>query len=132
MQTLLQHPRLMDCRRLFLRDYEVWINIGVHDFEKRGEQRVLINVDLFVPLALSTPTRDTLDEVVDYDFIRRSIAERVAQGHIHLQETLADDVLKVMLAHPRVRAARVATEKPDVYPDCDAVGVEVFGLKEGL
>ena len=114
MQTLLQHPRLMDCRRLFLRDYEVWINIGVHDFEKKGEQRVLINVDLFVPLALSTPTHDKLDEVVDYDFIRRSIAERVAQGHIHLQETLADDVLATMLAHPRVRAARVSTEKPDV------------------
>jgi dihydroneopterin aldolase len=132
MFTLLQHPRLMDCRRLFLRDYEVWINIGVHDFEKKGEQRVLINVDLFVPLALSTPTQDTLDEVVDYDFIRRSIGERVSKGHVHLQETLADDVLKVMLSHPRVRAARVATEKPDVYPDCDAVGVEVFGLKEGL
>lgn len=132
MQTLLQHPRLMDCRRLFLRDYEVWINIGVHDFEKKGEQRVLINVDLFVPLALSTPTKDSLDEVVDYDFIRRSIAGRVALGHVHLQETLADDVLKVMLSHPRVRAARVATEKPDVYPDCDAVGVEVFGIKEGL
>ena len=28
MQSLLNHPRLMDCRRLFLRDYEVWINIG--------------------------------------------------------------------------------------------------------
>lgn len=131
MQTLLQHPRLMDCRRLFLRDYEVWINIGVHDFEKKGEQRVLINVDLFVPLALSTPTQDTLDEVLDYDFIRRSIGERVSKGHVHLQETLADDVLKVMLSHPRVRAARVSTEKPDVYPDCDAVGVEVFGIKEG-
>jgi dihydroneopterin aldolase len=24
----------------------------------------------------------------------------------------------------------VSTEKPDVYPDCDAVGVEVFGLKD--
>lgn len=132
MQTLLQHPKLMDCRRLFLRDYEVWINIGVHDFEKNGEQRVLINVDLFVPLALSTPTQDQLDEVVDYDFIRRSIGQRVARGHVHLQETLADDVLAAMLAHPRVRAARVSTQKPDVYPDCDAVGVEVFGIKEGL
>ena len=130
MQTLLQHPSLMDCRRLFLRDYEVWINIGVHDFEKKGEQRVLINVDLFVPLALSTPTEDKLDEVLDYDFIRRSIAERVSQGHVHLQETLADDVLRTMLAHPSVRAARVSTEKPDVDPDCDAVGVEVFALKE--
>ena len=130
MQSLLTNPSLMDCRRLFLRDYEVWINIGVHDFEKKGEQRVKINVDLYVPLALSTPTHDKLAEVLDYDFIRRSIAERVSRGHIHLQETLADELLVLMLAHPRVRAARVSTEKPDVYPDCDAVGCEVFGMKE--
>ena len=130
MQSLLSNPSLMDCRRLFLRDYEVWINIGVHDFEKKGEQRVKINVDLYVPLAQSTPTLDQLDEVLDYDFIRRTIAERVSRGHIHLQETLADDVLRLMLAHPRVRAARVSTEKPDVYPDCDAVGCEVFGMKD--
>ena len=130
MQSLLTNPSLMNCRRLFLRDYEVWINIGVHDFEKTGEQRVKINVDLYIPLALSTPTQDQLDEVLDYDFIRRSITERVKRGHIHLQETLADDVLRLMLAHPSVRAARVATEKPDVYPDCDAVGCEVFGMKD--
>ena len=130
MQSLLTNPSLMDCRRLFLRDYEVWINIGVHDFEKKGEQRVKINVDLYVPLALSTPRADKLDEVLDYDFIRRTITERVKRGHIHLQETLADDVLRLMLAHPNVRAARVSTEKPDVYPDCDAVGCEVFGMKE--
>ena len=130
MYSLLSHPKLMDCRRLFLRNYEVWINIGVHDFEKRGEQRVLVNVELYVPLALSTPKEDELDEVLDYDFIRRTVTERVRGGHIHLQETLADDLLKRMLAHPNVRAARVSTEKPDVYPDCDAVGVEVFGIKE--
>jgi dihydroneopterin aldolase len=129
MQSLLSHPSLIDCRRLFLRNYEVWINIGVHDFEKRGEQRVLVNVELYVPLALSTPKDDELREVLDYDFIRRTINERVRGGHIHLQETLADDLLRLMLAHPQVRAARVSTEKPDVYPDCDAVGVEVFGLK---
>lgn len=122
-------PLLADCRRLFLRDYEVWINIGVHDFEKRAEQRVIINVDLYVPLALSTPQADELDEVVDYDFIRRTVAQRVSQGHIHLQETLCDELLAQMLAHPKVRAARVSTAKPDVYPDCAAVGVEVFGRK---
>ncbi|HZF81757.1 MAG TPA: dihydroneopterin aldolase [Rubrivivax sp.] len=122
--------QLPGCRRLFLEDYEVHINIGVHDFEKTGEQRVLINVDLFVPLAVSTPKDDKLSEVLDYDFIRRTVKERVAGGHIHLQETLADDLLALMLAHPHVRAARVSTAKPDVYPDCAAVGVEVFGIKD--
>ena len=130
MHSLLSHPSLMDCRRLFLRDYEVFINIGVHPFEKTGEQRVLINVDLYIPLALSTPKADELEEVVDYDFIRSSIGRRVRRGPIQLQETLCDDVLALMLAHPRVRAARVSTEKPDVYPDCASVGCEVFGLKE--
>jgi 7,8-dihydroneopterin aldolase/epimerase/oxygenase len=127
---MLTDPRLADCRRRFLKDYAVWINIGVHDFEKKAEQRVLINVDLYVPLALSTPTADELDEVLDYDFIRRTVTERVRRGHIQLQETLADDVLRAMLAHPKVRAARVSTAKPDVYPDCEAVGVEVFAFKE--
>lgn len=126
----LSYPALADCRRLFLRNYEVLINIGVHEFEKKGEQRILINVDLFIPLAESTPKEDALHEVVDYDFIRSTIARRMAQGHIHLQETLCDDVLRAMLAHPKVRAVRVSTEKPDVYPDCDAVGVEVFRIKE--
>jgi 7,8-dihydroneopterin aldolase/epimerase/oxygenase len=129
MPSLLHDPRLADCRRLFLRNYAVWINIGVHDFEKRGEQRVLINVDLYVPLTMSTPAADKLAEVLDYDFIRRTVSEYVARGHIHLQETLADELLRMMLTHPQVRAARVSTEKPDVYPDCDAVGIEVFGLR---
>jgi dihydroneopterin aldolase len=130
MLSSLSHPGLIDCRRLFLRNYEVQINIGVHEFEKKGEQRVLINVDLFIPLALSTPQGDQLHEVVDYDFMRDTIARRMAQGHIHLQETLCDDVARAMLAHPKVRAVRVSTEKPDVYPDCQSVGVEVFRVKE--
>ena len=131
MLSALSHPRLADCRRLFLRNYEVLINIGVHDFEKKGEQRVLINVDLYIPLALSTPLADNLAEVVDYDFMRETIVQRVARGHVHLQESLCDDVVAAMLAHPRVRAVRVSTMKPDVYPDCEGVGVEVFRIKDG-
>ena len=130
MLSALFHPQLRDCRRLFLRNYEVMINIGVHDFEKKGEQRVLINVELYIPLAQSTPQHDELDEVVDYDFMRETVSKRMAQGHVQLQETLCDDMVRAMLAHPRVRAARVSTMKPDVYPDCEGVGVEVFQIKE--
>jgi len=130
MLSALTHPSLRDCRRLFLRNYEVMINIGVHDFEKKGEQRVLINVDLYIPLAESTPKADQLDEVVDYDFMRETVSKRMAQGHVHLQETLVDDLVQALLAHPRVRAVGLSTMKPDVYPDCEGVGVEVFKIKD--
>ncbi|SNX27761.1 dihydroneopterin aldolase [Polynucleobacter meluiroseus] len=129
MHTILTHPALVDCRRLFLRDYEIYINIGVHDFEKLAEQRVTLNVDLYIPLSMSTPSMDQLNEVVDYDFMRETIKTIASQGHIQLQETFCDDILAAMLKHPKVLAARVSTAKPDVYPDCHSVGVEVFRMK---
>jgi dihydroneopterin aldolase len=104
-------------------------NIGVHDFEKKAEQRVVFNVELFIPLADSTPMRDQLSEVVDYDFIRETIESRIAQGHVQLQETLCDEIARTLLAHPKVRAVQVSTQKPDIYPDCESVGVEVFQIK---
>ena len=130
MHSLLSHPSLIHCRRLFLKDYEVYINIGVHDFEKSAEQRVIFNVEIYVPLELNTPKQDRLEEVLDYDFIRKTIVERVKRGHIHLQETLCDEIVAAILEHPNVMAVRVSTAKPDVYPDCEAVGVEVFKMKQ--
>ena len=105
------------------------MNIGVHEFEKKGEQRVIVNVDLYVPLTQNTPQTDELHEVVDYDFMRQTIADIIAIGHIQLQETLCDEIATRMLAHPLVFATRVSTEKPDVYPDCKSVGVEIFRMK---
>lgn len=130
MIAALLYPQLADCRRLFLRNYEVYINIGAFEHEKRHEQRVVINVDLFVALRASSPVEDKLAEVVDYDLMKQSVAQCVKSGHIHLQETLCDAVAGHLFAHPAVRAVRVSTEKPDAYPDCDAVGVEVFRIKD--
>ena len=123
-------PRLAQCRRLFLREVLLDANIGIHDFERAGAQRLVINVDVFVPLAVSTPRHDRISEVLDYDFVRLAIRHRVEQGHINLQETLIDDIARALLAHPAVRAVRVASEKPDVYEDVEAVGIEIFHFKD--
>ncbi|WP_293660201.1 dihydroneopterin aldolase [Rhodoferax sp. OV413] len=119
----------LECRRLFLRDHVVQVRIGAHDFEKGVTQRLIFNVELFVPLASTTPQADSLSEVVDYDFVRELIARRIARGHVELQETLCDELIEQLLAHPQVRAVRLSTQKPDVYPDCAGVGVEVFRMK---
>jgi len=127
--SALLDPRLAGCRRIFLRNYIVDANIGIHEHEKRGAQRLALNVDLYVALSMSTPRHDKLHEVVDYDFVRLTIQHRIGQGHINLQETLIDELARAMLAHPAVRAVRISSEKPDVYADVDAVGIEVFHFK---
>jgi 7,8-dihydroneopterin aldolase/epimerase/oxygenase len=120
----------LHCRRIFLRNHEVPVQIGAHDFEKSQAQRVIFNVELFVPYAHSTSPTDQLAEVVDYDFVREVIAHRVQRGHTELQETLCDDLVTQLLSHPQVQAVRLSSCKPDVYPDCEGVGVEVFRMKD--
>lgn len=120
----------LTCRRIFLHDHVVPVLIGAHDFEKAQAQRVIFNVELFVPYHHSTPKSDQLAEVVDYDFVRKVIASRVRLGHVELQETLCDELASRLLAHPHVQAVRLSSCKPDVYPDCKGVGVEVFCIKD--
>ncbi len=122
-------PLLTDCRRIFLRGLSRRVRIGIHDFERAAAQRILFNIDLYVPLVQTTPQCDRIDEVVDYDFVRNEVTRITERGHIDLQETLCDAVLNALLAHPLVVAARVSTRKPDVYDDCEAVGVEAFRRK---
>ena len=122
----------LTCRKLFLRDHTVDMMIGAHAFEKGRLQRVIFNVELYVPYASSTPKADQLAEVVDYDFVREVIRQRVQTGHIQLQETLCDDLATRLLAHPQVLAVRLSSCKPDVYPDSAGVGVEVFRAKPSL
>ncbi len=128
----MNNPLLLQHRRLFLRGLEVQARIGIHGFEQIAPQRLLIDIDLYVSLQDTQAQHDQLDEVVDYDFVRQVVQQRLAQGHIGLQETLCDDIMAALMAHPGVMAAQVSTRKPDVYHDCAAVGVEIFRAKPGV
>lgn len=124
--TDLLDPRLADCRRIFLQGMSLQASIGFHPFEKTTRQRIRIGVEIFVPVNASTSERDDVSDVLDYDFIRTGISALAASRHFNLQETLADEIVALCLKAPMVRAVRVRTEKPDVYPDCETIGTEVM------
>lgn len=128
---MLADPRLTACRRIFLKDFSIDASIGFHDFEKQARQRVLVSVDLFVPIEQSTSNQDDVADVLDYDFIRNGIAAIAQSRHFNLQETLIDEICALCLAQPQIKAVRVESQKPDVYPDCKTVGIEVFRWSKG-
>jgi dihydroneopterin aldolase len=102
------------------------VSIGFYDIERQRRQRVLLDIDVFVPLSISTPLDDQPGEVVDYDFVRRAVVGLTADRHFNLQETLLECVVRAVLDKPGVRAVRAISQKPDVYPGAMTVGIEVF------
>jgi dihydroneopterin aldolase len=109
-------------RRVFIRDLRLQVSIGIHDFELKGPQTVVLNVDLLLT-PLAGDHGDDIANVLDYDVIHDGIVALAKARHFNLQETLVDAVLDLCLAQPGVIEARVSTEKPDVYKDC-RVGYE--------
>lgn len=123
------HPKLENCRRIFIQNYRLDIEIGIYPHEQNTRQYVLVNIEFWVPLEKNTPKNDDIDEIVNHDFVRPGIQAIVSRGHINLQETLCDAIVDLVLAHPLVVATRVSTQKREVYADCESAGVEVFKLK---
>lgn len=128
--TWLLDPRLSDCRRIFVRNFDLQVSIGFYEAERGKRQRVLVDVDVFVPLAQTTPERDDPSEVIDYDFIRKAIVAITDSRHFNLQETLLDHVVAACLSKPGVRAVRAISQKPDIYPGDMTVGIEVFRFRD--
>jgi dihydroneopterin aldolase len=109
-------------RRLFLRDLNLKVSIGIHDFELKKPQTVILNVDLWLGRPRKAH-RDRIANVLDYDAIHDGVLALAKSRHFNLQESLVDAILDFCLKFPEVAEARVSTEKPDVYKDC-RVGYE--------
>lgn len=108
--------------RIFLRDLEVLLSIGVHEHEHTRPQRVRVNVDLTVRHP-GPAFPDEIAAVLSYEGIVEAIRRMAGGGHVKLIETLADRIADLCLADERVLAVDVRAEKLEVFADAASVGV---------
>jgi dihydroneopterin aldolase len=110
--------------RIVLDSLAVQTDIGFHEFEVGAPQRLLVTVEIWLD-DLDVPHDDDPAQAWNYDFLRAEVEELAAARRYNLQETLAHAVFQRIAAFRGVRALRVKTSKPDVYPDAHGVGVEI-------
>ena len=110
--------------RIVLESLEVETDIGFHDFEVGAPQRLLGTIELWLDEGVPPPD-DEPARAWNYDFLRSEVREIAASRRFNLQETLAHAVFERLAAFRGVRALRVRTSKPDIYPDAHGVGVEI-------
>ena len=114
--------------KILLDSLEVQADIGFHDFEVGSPQRLLVTVEVWLDQVIA-PEADDPANAWDYDHVRRQVTELAAAGRYNLQETLAEAINERLASMHGVRALRVTTAKPDIYPDAKGVGVEIASFK---
>ena len=116
--------------RIFLDSLEVMADIGFHEFEIGTPQRLLVTVEIWLD---HVPAADSDDPATawDYDFLRGEIRRLAADRRYNLQESLVHRIYDQFAALRGVRALRVSTAKPDIYPDARSVGIELASFTGG-
>jgi dihydroneopterin aldolase len=84
---------------------------GVFDFERRDGQDFVVDVLLELDLAPAAASDDVTD-TVHYGELADALAAVITGEPVDLIETLADRLVTVCLADPRVAAATVTVHKP--------------------
>ena len=111
-------------RKIVLDEYALDVDIGFHEFEVGNPQRLMVSVEVWVD-ERSFAVNDAAESAWNYDFLRTEIRTIAATRRWNLQETLVRAIYDLVAARRGVTALRVRSRKPDIYPDCAGVGVDL-------
>lgn len=114
--------------KIFIKDLELDMFIGILEEEKHSKQRVLVSVEMNVA-PNEQWQKDSIDDVVSYADIIERIEMIANSGHINLVETFAEKIADACMSVNEVLNARISVQKPDIIDNASSVGVEIYQEK---
>ena len=117
-------------RTILLERLRVQASVGILEHELRSRQQLLVSIVAQLPAAPAMPAADEVGQVLDYRLLRSIALEEVGHGHVNMLETLAGRIARRVLDLDGVQQARVRVDKPNIFPDCDGVGIEVAQTRQ--
>lgn len=105
-------------------DLKVRTIIGINGWERKTKQDVLINIAMDIDVSKAVRSDEIVD-AVDYKTITKKIIVAVKDSKFFLLEKLADMILQLVMADPKVRKATVRVDKPRALRYARSVSVEL-------
>ena len=112
----------MDC--VFIEGLEVEAVIGVLDWERTVEQRLVVDLDLGWDNRRPAVS-GALDDALDYASVAEVARNCLREGRFHLLETAAEDLAAVLGERFGVSYRRIVLRKPGAVPGTQSVGVTI-------
>jgi len=116
--------------RIRLIDITVFPRLGVAEIEKEWVQKVTLDLELFLDLSRAAAS-DDVRETVDYEHVYRRTREIAQSRKFHLIESLAGEIVAMVLREFPIRKAIVRVRKTNLPFDAHLSCVEVELEREG-
>jgi len=112
---------------LFMEGVVREVDVGIHLHEIGSPQRIIF--DIHVILEDSKTGTDSIDEVLDYEYLIASLDRVLEMERPALLETISTRILDEVMAPVEVAAASVSATKLDVLEDDGRLGCTITRVK---
>lgn len=109
---------------VFIRGLEVRAIIGVRDWERQVKQPVVLNLEMQTDVGAAAAT-DDLGSALSYSDIAKAVERFVSDSSFQLIETLAEQVVALVMAEFPVGWMRLELIKPRPLSGHHVVGVVI-------
>jgi 7,8-dihydroneopterin aldolase/epimerase/oxygenase len=112
-------------RKVIITDLVFNALIGIHDFEKKKEQKIKFNIEIDTNPILEA-AEDDLDSIVNYEIIINKIKLITRKKHYNLLEILAEDIFSNLFINKNIIKIKLRIEKPEIIKNTSSVGIEII------
>jgi dihydroneopterin aldolase len=110
--------------KIHIEGLEVFALIGVYDWEREHQQRLIVDVELSADLSLAAQT-DDVENTLNYALIAQGISDFAEKSQFKLIEALASHMADWLLqSFPMLKTVRLKLSKPDILANAKNVAVE--------
>ena len=97
--------------RIHIDDLEISCIIGLLDFEREIEQRVLLTIEIEYPY--------TDSHFIDYSLVALEVEKHLKKSKYTLLEESLSGIKTLLFQHfPSIETLKVKISKPDILPSC--------------
>ncbi|WP_019675134.1 dihydroneopterin aldolase [Arsukibacterium perlucidum] len=109
---------------VFIKQLQVDTVIGVYDWEKSIQQRLLLDLALTADQRVAA-ARDDISLTLDYAVIAEKVTALITAQPIELIETVAEKVATMLLTEFATSKVEVTVSKPGAVAQAQTVGVHI-------
>jgi FolB domain-containing protein len=105
-----------------IKDFEIDCNIGVYEWERTFNRKLIINVEMHLKNNNFINSRKLCD-TIDYQLIYNNIKKIVNSKYYELIEDLAIDIIDMILQNELICQATIEIDKMKIFEDVKSCSV---------
>jgi dihydroneopterin aldolase len=109
---------------VFIKSLEIETLIGVHAWERRLPQTVVLDLELGTDVPRAARS-DAVADALDYEAVAARVAAFVRAGEFQLIETLAERTAEMLMKEFGAPWVRLTVHKPGALKDAAEVGIRI-------